>query len=252
MFGISKHSLDTNIGRLTTTRASLAGSSAIALLVVLSLAAHAADEPKREMWEEPSHQLVFELGNIRILDIRIAPGATSEFHSHYLATVYIRIQDALMQNQDLGEAWDDKVDRAYGSPGSVIDAAGYVDRNTYHRVHNFDDRGFHLLSIVNAANPMADVEQVPDDAGKDLLNNSWFREHRLLLGPGETSGELVFENNAVLVQYDSGAAHVLEEGVSHSIRNVPGSWSWHPAHSSFRLVNGVDEPREFILIEVRE
>ena len=73
--------------------------------------AHAADEPQREMWEEPGHQLVFEHGDVRILDIRMVPGVTSEFHSHHFATVYIRIQDALMQNQNYAEAWGDRVER---------------------------------------------------------------------------------------------------------------------------------------------
>jgi hypothetical protein len=204
------------------------------------------------MWEEPSHQLVFEQGDVRILDIRIVPGVTSEFHSHHFATVYVRIQDALMQNQNFGEEWGDRVERPYGKVGSLMNRADYVENNSYHRVRNNDDRTFHLLSIVNGANPIVDIEPLPADEGGDLLNNAWFREHRVVLGPGETSDVFMFENNAVIVQFDGdGPTHVLEQGVAHSTKSAAGAWSWHVAGAKFQMVNASDQRRELLLIEVR-
>ena len=227
----------------------------LAALTGLLLAAQSwsADEPLREMWQEPSHHLVFERGDIRIIDIRIVPGVTAEFHSHHFATVYVRIQDALMLNQDFGQAWGDRVERPYGAAGTLMNRADYVDQNTYHRVRNVDDRTFHLLSIVNSANPGVDSENIPGAEREDLLNNAWFAEHRVSLAPGETSAVLSFENDSVLVQFDSdGATYVLEQGVAHSPKNAAGAWSWLGAGSRFQIANGSDQRRELLLVEVRK
>jgi len=222
------------------------------VLICVFVSAHAADEPQREMWEEPSHQLVFEQGDIRILDIRIVPGVTSEFHSHHFATVYVRVQDALMQNQDFDEEWGARPDRPYGAAGSLMNAAGYVERNTYHRVRNTDDRTFHLLSIVNGANPIVDIESMAAGEGGDLLNNAWFAEHRIELGPGESSEMLAFENDVVLVQAEgAGRTYIVEDGVAHSAKSAAGAWSWHAAGSRFQIVNGGDQGRDLLLVEVR-
>ena len=218
--------------------------------VLMSIPVFADDIDQREMWEEPSHQLVFEQNNIRILDVRIVPDVTSEFHSHHFATVYFIVQDALMQNQDYGDEWGTPVDRQLRSPGSLMDRADYVDINTYHRVKNYDDHTFHLLSVVNSAKPDSTG---PDEAASDgdLLNNPWFAEHRISLAPGATSEMLSFGNEVVLTQSREGLAHVVEEGVVHSARSMPGSWSVHGAGSQFQIVNASVEAQEFTLIEVR-
>ena len=35
-----------------------------------------------EMWDEPRHQLVFSMGNIRLLKVNIPSGDTSLLHKH--------------------------------------------------------------------------------------------------------------------------------------------------------------------------
>ena len=208
----------------------------------------AADDRRLEMWEEPSHQLVFEQGNTRILDIRIVPGVTSEYHLHRYATIYIVMQDALLQGQEHGEEMSARVTRPYRASGSVMDRADYVTKNSYHRVMNNDDKTFHLVSIVNSAAPAGEVESDPSN---DYLNNKWFTEHRITVEPGASSAELRFSNDTVLMQAHKGLAHAMENGVAHSARSMPGAWSLHAADSSFQVVNDSDEAQEFILIEVR-
>jgi len=208
----------------------------------------AADDRRLEMWEEPSHQLVFERGNTRILDIRIVPGVTSEYHVHRYATVYIVMQDALLQGQEHGGEMSARVTRSYRPPGSVMDRADYVTKNSYHRVMNNDDRTFHLVSIVNSAMPAGEVQSNPSE---DNLNNKWFAEHRITLEPGTRSESLQFDNDTVLTQPHKGLAHVVENGVTHSVRSMPGAWSLHSAGSNFQVVNDSDQALEFILIEVR-
>lgn len=223
----------------------------VAGLLLLSQSS-AADDGRLEMWEEPSHQLVFEEQNTRILDIRIVPGVTSEFHKHRFATLYIVIQDAMLQGQEFGQEWNVRVDRPYRSPGALMDRADYVAKNSYHRVRNNDNKTFHLLSIVNSAAFPGDVEPGSADDSSGYLDNTWFAEHRIILEPGATSEEQRFVNDVVLTQRGKGLAHALENGVVHSVRNMPGAWSLHAAGSRLQVVNDSQDSQEFILIEVKD
>jgi hypothetical protein len=113
---------------------------------------------------------------------------------------------------------------------------------------NNDDRTFHLVSIVNSAAPAGEVESDPSN---DYLNNKWFAEYRVTLEPGASSNVLRYDNDTVLTQARKGLAHVVENGITHSARSMPGAWSLHAADSSFQVVNDSDEAQEFILVEVR-
>ncbi len=127
------------------------GNAFILLAASLSSAPMAcADEAAWfEMWEEPSHQLVFVDGPARILDVRIVPGVTSEFHKHRFATTYVVIQDALVANQFWEDEWSASGPRDYREPGVTVDNSGYVDKPYYHRVRNEDKRTFHVVAVIN-------------------------------------------------------------------------------------------------------
>jgi len=204
------------------------------------------------MWEEPSHQLVFVDGPVRVLDVRIAPGATSEFHKHRFATTYVIIQDALVANQFWDAAWGASGPREYRRAGITVDNANYVARPSYHRVRNEDQRAFHVLAVINER-PAGGVPAATDRAGKDAaIDNRWFREHRVQVSRDSSSNTQKFANDVVLVQPAAGLSHIVENDVAHSFKGAPAAFSWHPAGSEFQIANPGAEDAEFILIEVKE
>ena len=222
------------------------------LLTAFTMAAYSEETGRLEMWEEPSHQLVFKHEMTRLLDIRVPTGATSEYHSHHYATIYVILEDALLMNQEHGTKWKSPIDRPYRPAGVIVDRAVYVDKPSYHRVKNSDGRTFHLFSVVNMGDRVSSAGDSPTKAKGGLLDNPWFREHRIKLGPSETSDTLSYQMNAVLVQFDDGPSHIVQNKVSHSFKTTPGSYSWHPAGNKFQVVNDRDKANEFILIEIKE
>jgi hypothetical protein len=133
------------------------------------------------MWQEPSHQQVFVDGATRILDVRIASGLTSEFHTHHLATTYVVIQDALVANQFWDGEWGASGPREYRQAGGTVDNSTYVAKPTYHRVRNEDRRAFHVLAVINAR---AGNTRAGTSGNGALIHNRWFSEHRLQVGSG--------------------------------------------------------------------
>jgi hypothetical protein len=222
-----------------------------AAVIWLASAESAEQDDRYEMWEEPSHQLVFVDGPARVLDVRIVPGVTSDFHKHRFATTYVVIQDALVANQYWEAEWSASGPRDYRGPGVTVDNANYVEKPYYHRVRNEDQRTFHVVAVINE-HPASNLPAPDDAVNKGEIDNAWFREHRIPVASGSNSGTLKFDNDVALFQSVAGSSHILENGIAHSFKGAPGAFSWHRAGSGFRIANRSEEEMEFILIEVKK
>ena len=226
-------------------------NSFILFVASLSSAAIAwAEEAKRfEMWEEPSHQLVFVDGPARVLDVRIAPGVTSDFHKHRFATIYVVIQDALVANQFWEDEWSASGPRDFRDSGVTVDNANYVENPYYHRVRNEDQKTFHVLAVINERSATGSTTITTADAA---IDNRWFREHRTRVASNDVSESLKFSNDAVVVQYAAGSSHILESGIAHSFKGAPAAFSWHPSGAEFSIANSSETEMEFVVVEVKD
>jgi hypothetical protein len=214
-----------------------------------ALASGVNAQPQLEMWQEPSHQLALHRGQTRIINVLIEPEVMTEYHLRRLPTLFIVVQDAraLLQRGD-----DHPIEPASAThlqPGTLIDRTKFLAEPGNYRVINADERSQHLIAIINEAEPTS-PSITPSD--NDLLNNPFFMEQRLRLGPNELSTTLQLEHDAVLVQYDEGKSHIWEAGERHSFKTGAGEFSWHPAGSEIRVANGEPTPREFVLILVKK
>lgn len=221
--------------------------------ILLSGPAAGSEETTRlEMWEEPSHQLVFVDGPVRVLDVRIVPGVTSDFHKHRFATTYVIIQDALVANQFWAGDWSASGPREYRRPGTTVDQSGYVANPYYHRVRNDDQRAFHVVAVINER-PIKNTTGTSNrTTNEHAIENGWFRVHHVMLAPGSISDLAKFANDVVLVQPVAGLSHVIENGMAHSFKGSPAAFSWHPAGTEFSIANRSDKDLEFVLVEVKD
>lgn len=227
-------------------------ASACTILIALCGVASidmAAEDGRFEMWEEPSHQLVFVEGPARVLDVRIVPGVTSDFHKHRFATLYVIIQDALVANQFWEDEWSPSGPRDYRVPGATVDNANYVENPYYHRVRNEDEHTFHVVAVINER-PAPRLAEARESAAA-TIDNRWFREHRVQVPPGATSATLDYTNDVVVVQYTAGSSHIMENGTAHGFKGAPGAFSWHPTGSAFNIANRSETEMEFVLVEIK-
>ena len=72
------------------------------LLLGLSHQAFAQDQPV-PIEQEPRHKLVFENDILRIFDARIPVGDVSLFHTHSFDSVFVCIDGAEIQSEELGK-----------------------------------------------------------------------------------------------------------------------------------------------------
>ena len=205
------------------------------------------DEDRRiDMWEEPRHQLVFSKDQLKIMEVRVPPGDTSQFHQHRFATIYIVINDALMSGQAYGKDW--KSSRTTRRDKYTISdrSMAYFENHTYHRVCNPDMTTMHLIALLSTKEPTDEVYGEGEG-----VNNRWFRENRLKLDADEKSKVLKFPYPTVLVQGGAGESAVLQGEVLHSFKTEGGAFSWHEAEIPFAVVNKSGGPQEFVVIEIK-
>lgn len=93
--------------------------------------------------EEPHHKPVLENEYIRLLDVHINPGDTTQYHIHAAPSVIVFISKSIIGAQLIGKVAD--------APGEVVPAATrFIDYETSpitHRVYNAGNNVFHVMDI---------------------------------------------------------------------------------------------------------
>lgn len=82
--------------------------------------------------EEPFHHWAFENQYVRVYDVRVPPGETTDLHIHAFDSVAVRISGGLVAFQAQGHTWS-KAERL--APGSVEFSAD-AKQHMSHRVRN--------------------------------------------------------------------------------------------------------------------
>jgi len=195
---------------------------------------------KKEMWEEPRHQLVLSKNGIKVTDIRIPPKDTTEYHSHKFATLYNIIGDAQTATQIYGEKWTFIPKKQYRKSGTFSNRSKeYIQNNIYHRATNIDSSVFHSIGIVNTK--------------IDSNNfNDWFIKHQLQVDTFKRSELMEFSNPILIVQTSNGESSIIQENIIHSFKSEAGAVTWISTKSPFQLINNSHSTINYNIIELKE
>jgi len=93
--------------------------------------------------DEPHHHLVYENQYVRMLEVRLAPGEVTEFHTHSHDNLAVRLSDAMVTRQDEGKEW---VPIEKVVPGQVSLTRGAESPYT-HRVKNAGSTAFRVIDV---------------------------------------------------------------------------------------------------------
>jgi hypothetical protein len=94
--------------------------------------------------EEPRHHKVLDNGHVRLLDVHIPPGDTSQFHIHATPSVFLLLTGANTGTEIISEEDQSKSPvRHYGN----IWFEGFYVKPRIHRVFNRDSHEFRVMDI---------------------------------------------------------------------------------------------------------
>jgi quercetin dioxygenase-like cupin family protein len=92
--------------------------------------------------DERFHRWLFENQYVRVYDVRIPPGVTTDFHDHAFDTVFVQISGGLTAAQTPGQEWEAET----AVPGSVEFRAD-VKHPRRHRVRNDGTAEYHVIAV---------------------------------------------------------------------------------------------------------
>jgi len=199
---------------------------------------------KKEMWQEPRHQLVLSKSGIKVMDIRIPPKDTTEYHLHNLATLYNLISDANLASQEYGKKWSFKPEKHYRKSGTFLNLSKeYIQKNSYHRVANIDTTTFHLIGIVNTENYTNTEKESFDD---------WFIKHQIEVDKMKRSELKEFDNPVLIIQNSIGESSIIQENVIYSFKSEAGAVTWIPSKTEFKLINNSNATINYNILELKD
>jgi quercetin dioxygenase-like cupin family protein len=220
-----------------------------ALLLLLTLLLPTTAQSPVPIEKEPRHRLKHENRYVRVFDVLIPQGDETLYHTHTNDGVGIKITDARIRDEALGENPEDvEVKRG------VVNFAHFPAPLT-HKVSNVGGTPFRnifieILPFIYAPSNSPSLLQVTGHAL--VLENDRVRVYRLVLAPGQ---EIEMHTHAL-----RGLGVAVSEGVisfrapgkkSKTIKFQPGQFQWHEGGTKHALKNVGTVSFEAVDIELK-
>lgn len=199
--------------------------------------------------EEPRHKPVFENSQVRILNVLLPPGDTTQYHIHHTPSVFILFTNTTTGSQLKG-----------GAPSSSRSVAGTsifenlsAPHIRVHRVWNMDTDTFHVM----------DIELLSVDSGfsqKPLtrqnmrleIDTPWARVYRLTLKNSNSFMLSDDQRSLILISLDTSFVQTQRGTAGQMEMLKPGSFFAVEPRSDFVLKNDGDKSARFVVLEVPE
>ena len=198
------------------------------------------------------HHLALESGQIRVLDVQIPPGETSLLHIHRAPIIYVAIEASAIDVKPLGGEWR-HTSVANWKPGGVAYELSYAEKDFSHRVRNVGTGDFRLIAMTNSGPgisgpPPSDETVIPGEVENDLR---WFRQSRVVVPRGESSGVFRSKHPAVVVQVSPGETEILAKDQTGRSMASSGSFVFVEEGHDFTVRNSASAPVTLVVIEAR-
>jgi hypothetical protein len=197
--------------------------------------------------EEPRHRPVFQNKEIRILNVRVAPGDTSLYHMHTTPSFFIRLTNTITGSQVQGEA------KKAGKSQSGEIRFEYLapPNNRVHRVWNADKDTFHVMDV-ELLMKNADFDKKPMTLPnlKLEIDTTWVRAYRLNLLKGIEFQSRNKKQSLVLVSLNASKVEIGQNRNRELQTLKPGSFFVINRKESFSLKNKTESTSQFVLLEL--
>ena len=197
--------------------------------------------------EEPRHRPIFQSKEIRILNVRVAPGDTSLYHMHTTPSFFIRLTNTITGSQVQGEA-----KKAGKSQSGEIRFENLAPpNNRVHRVWNADKDTFHVMDVELLMKKAA-FDQKPLNLPnlKLEIDTNWVRAYRLNLLKGIDFKTKNKQQSLVLVSLNPSTLEITQNGKTGLQALKPGSFFVIKRRQSFSVKNTSEISTQFVLLEL--
>ncbi len=197
--------------------------------------------------EEPRHRPVFQNDQIRILNVLVPPGDTTQYHIHHTPSVFIFFTSTATGSQLQGAS----ALTSKSTAGNILFEDLAPPHIRVHRVWNEDKDTLHVM----------DVELLSKDTGfiqkpmnmQDLkleIDAPWVRAYRLTLLKGNDFILSSEKRSFIFVSFNATTMQTKQSGKTQYQTLKQGSFFVIKRRRSLSLKNTSDHTVQFVLLEL--
>lgn len=197
--------------------------------------------------EEPRHRVVFQNEKIRILDVLVPPGDTTQYHIHHTPSLFLYFTTTTTFSQ----LRNGPTSAGRGIRGRFVFENLTPPNERVHRVWNVDTGSLHVMDIELLSKTTGFAQDPLRLKQLQLeIDTPWVRVYRLTL---KAENEFVVPDSRhswLLVNMDAATVELLEGGQSQLRVLQPGSFFDVKSQQSFALKNAGRNTADFALLEL--
>jgi hypothetical protein len=206
--------------------------------------------------QEPRHHKVMDNGYVRLLDVQIPPGDTTQFHIHATPSVFVVLTDAKTGSDVISE--EDRSASPIPHYGNIWFEGFYV-KPRIHRVYNGDKHMFHVMDIELTNRKYNIIDSPLDQQGfVFLFDQKPVRAYRLMLSAGQFLTVPPRRAEILMIRLndstDKGSVsqvlHYNHRDYTNYFRNK-GDYSYVESGKTFDLKNEGADNAEFAFFELK-
>lgn len=214
------------------------------IFLLLSLLYTATLTAQVQVRYEPRHKNIFENQYLRLLDVWIAPGDTTQFHIHATPSLFLHFSNTLVGSQILGEPW--VADRNTMGNASY---RSFANDTLVHRVSNADTAIFHVtdIELLSAYKPATPLQPLPFTV---IFNNE--KAIAYAISPSAAHKTIISHRGPMVAQHVHGPDVLLHEvGQQNLIIIKAGTSQYLAPEGSYYLTTKGSTSITMVLFEIK-
>jgi hypothetical protein len=206
--------------------------------------------------QEPRHHKVLDNGHVRLLDVRLPPGDTTQFHIHATPSVFVVLTDAKTGSQVISEEDHSSLPiKHYGN----IWFEGFYMKPRIHRVYNMDEHLFNVMDIELTNTDFKTIDpSITLDGFTYLFEEKPVRSYRLILLQGQGVSVPSRKADVLIIQLNDSSDNPGMQVFVPDVRlpgtnrfNKKGYYMYVNSGTPFALKNEGSGKAEFAFFELK-
>ena len=197
--------------------------------------------------KEPRHHNILENGHIRLLDVHILPGDTTQIHIHATPSVFVILTNKVKVGSQV--ITEEKRARLNTGDNENIWFEGFYKQPRIHRVWNIDTSEYHVMDIeLTNKNFIVIDSPISQPAFTLLFDEKPVRAYRLSMLNIVKLTVPVRKADILVIRLTDSENIIRVNG--KSLLKM-GDYIYIPSGKSFEIINGGDSKNEFGFFELK-
>ena len=193
--------------------------------------------------KEPMHHNVFENAFVRVLDVHIKPGDTTQFHKHETPSVFIVLHPVKTGSEVIVE----EAKATVFQKDAFMTFEGFYKSPRIHRVWNEDTAEFHVMDVEILNKDPHNIDDSLQQPFQLLFDEKPVRTYRLNIDKDST---ISLQNKTpILIIGLTDSQQIVT--VSNTSFRKKGDFLFVSANSSVQFVNKNKQPFSFAVLQFK-